>query len=46
VNFLMNEGEDRIRATYRGNFPRLAAIKATRDPANVLRVNQNIPPAR
>ena len=28
VNFMMEEGEDRIRATYRGNYDRLAAIKA------------------
>ena len=46
INFLMNEGEDRIRATYRRNYDRLAAIKATWDPGNVLHANQNIPPAR
>ena len=44
VNFMMEEGEDRIRATYRGNYQRLAAIKAKYDPQNFFRVNQNIKP--
>jgi len=41
----MEEGEDRIRATYQGNYDRLAAIKAKYDPGNFFRVNQNIKPA-
>jgi hypothetical protein len=45
MNFMMEEGEDRIRATYRGNYDRLAAIKAKYDPENFFRVNQNIQPA-
>ena len=45
TNFMMEEGEDRIRASYRGNFDRLAAIKAKYDPDNFFRVNQNIKPA-
>lgn len=45
VNFMMDgEGEDRIRATYRDSYPRLAQIKAKYDPTNFYRVNQNIPP--
>ncbi len=44
VNFMMEEGEDRVRATYRDNFARLAAIKAQYDPSNLFRNNQNIPP--
>jgi hypothetical protein len=44
VNFMMDEGEDRIRATYRGNYDRLAAIKAKYDPGNFFNVNQNIRP--
>jgi hypothetical protein len=45
MNFMMEEGEDRIRSTYRGNYDRLAAIKAKYDPGNFFRVNQNIRPA-
>jgi len=45
VNFMMEEGQDRIRATYRGNYDRLAAIKAKYDPDNFFRINQNIKPA-
>jgi hypothetical protein len=45
VNFLMDEGEERIAASYLGNQARLAAIKAKYDPENVFRVNQNIKPA-
>jgi FAD/FMN-containing dehydrogenase len=45
VNFMMEgEGEDRIRATYQGNFDRLVEIKAKYDPDNFFRVNQNIRP--
>ncbi len=46
VNFMMAEGEDRIRASYRGNYDRLAEIKAVYDPENLFHINQNIPPAR
>ena len=45
VNFLMGEGQDRIRAAYRGNYDRLAQIKARYDPGNLFHVNQNIEPA-
>jgi FAD/FMN-containing dehydrogenase len=45
VNFMMEgEGEDRIRATYQGNFDKLVQIKAKYDPDNFFRVNQNIRP--
>ena len=33
---MMEEGDDRIRATYRGNYERLAAIKAKYDPGKLL----------
>jgi len=46
VNFMMEEGQDRVRATYRHNYERLAAAKAMYDPGNVFRINQNIEPAR
>jgi FAD/FMN-containing dehydrogenase len=46
VNFLGEEGADRIRAAYpNGAWERLAAIKARYDPTNLFRLNQNIPPA-
>jgi FAD/FMN-containing dehydrogenase len=45
VNFMMDEGEDRVRATYGKNYSRLAKIKKKYDPKNLFRVNQNIKPA-
>jgi FAD binding domain/Berberine and berberine like len=45
VNFMMEEGQDRVQATYRDNYQRLVAIKNKYDPKNFFRVNQNIRPA-
>jgi FAD/FMN-containing dehydrogenase len=45
VNFLMDEGSDRVRASYRGNYDRLRQVKRRYDPTNLFHVNQNIPPA-
>jgi len=45
INFMMEEGADRIRATYGDNYPRLQEVKAKYDPDNFFRVNQNIQPA-
>jgi FAD/FMN-containing dehydrogenase len=45
VNFMMDEGQDRIKATYGANYERLAAAKAKWDPANLFHLNQNIVPA-
>jgi hypothetical protein len=45
VNMMMDEGQERVRASYRDNYDRLAAVKATYDPENTFRVNQNIQPA-
>jgi FAD/FMN-containing dehydrogenase len=43
VNFLTeDEGDDRTRAAFRGNYARLAAAKATWDPDNLFRANKNI----
>jgi hypothetical protein len=44
VNFMMDEGEDRVRATYGKNYSRLVKIKKRYDPTNLFRVNQNIKP--
>jgi FAD/FMN-containing dehydrogenase len=45
VNFLMEEGQQRIREAYgAGKYERLKALKRTYDPTNVFRLNQNIPP--
>ena len=45
VNFLMDEGADRIHDSYGSNYPRLAAIKKRYDPNNLFHINQNIPPS-
>ncbi len=45
LNFMMDEGQDRVQATYQGNYQRLTEVKATYDPDNVFHVNQNIRPA-
>jgi FAD binding domain/Berberine and berberine like len=45
VNFLMEEGEDRIREAYGATkYDRLKALKRKYDPDNFFRLNQNIPP--
>ncbi|MEP7372900.1 MAG: FAD-binding protein [Chitinophagaceae bacterium] len=44
INFMMDEGEDRIKATYGDNYKKLAEIKSKYDPNNLFRVNQNIKP--
>jgi FAD/FMN-containing dehydrogenase len=45
LNMIMEEGVDRIRGSYRGNYERLADIKRKYDPDNLFHVNQNIAPA-
>jgi FAD/FMN-containing dehydrogenase len=46
VNFLVDEGEARIRDAYPGKtWDRLRSIKRRYDPTNFFRLNQNIPPA-
>ena len=45
VNFLGNEGQNRVKAAYGKNLVRLTKIKSKYDPANFFRLNQNIEPA-
>jgi FAD/FMN-containing dehydrogenase len=46
VNFVGDEGPERVRAAYPGaTYDRLAEIKRRYDPDNLFRLNQNIPPA-
>jgi FAD/FMN-containing dehydrogenase len=46
VNFLGDEGEERVRGAYPGpTWDRLVAVKSHYDPTNLFRLNQNIPPA-
>jgi FAD/FMN-containing dehydrogenase len=44
VNMMMNEGADRVRAAYPGNYERLLNVKQSYDPTNLFHVNQNINP--
>jgi FAD/FMN-containing dehydrogenase len=46
LNFIGDEGEDRVRAAYGdAKYRRLSAIKGEWDPTNLFRGNQNIRPA-
>jgi len=46
VNFLMDEGAERIRQAYgAAKYDRLKRLKRAYDPANLFRLNQNFPPA-
>lgn len=44
INFMMEEGNDRIRATYDKNYERLQKVKTEYDPGNFFHINQNIEP--
>jgi FAD binding domain/Berberine and berberine like len=46
LSFIMNEGQDRIKASYKHNYERLTIIKKRYDPANFFKLNQNILPIR
>jgi FAD/FMN-containing dehydrogenase len=45
LNFIGDEGQDRVRAAFGDSYDRLAQIKAEYDPDNFFRFNQNIKPA-
>ncbi len=45
VNFMMDEGQERVQASFRDNYARLLEIKKKYDPKNFFRVNQNIRPS-
>jgi hypothetical protein len=45
INFMGDEGQDRVRASYLGNYDRLSQLKTRYDPQNFFHINQNIPPA-
>lgn len=44
-NFMMDEGQERVQASYKHNYERLLRIKKAYDPNNLFRVNQNIKPS-
>jgi len=45
VNYLGDEGEERVRAAYGAKYERLVALKNKYDPTNFFRMNQNIRPS-
>jgi Berberine and berberine like len=45
VNFMGEDGLERVRPGYGGNYERLAELKRRYDPENVFHVNQHIEPA-
>ena len=45
-NFMMDEGQDRVKASYKHNYNRLVEIKQKYDPNNLFKVNQNIKPVK
>lgn len=44
LNFIGDEGSDRVKASYGQNYERLVTLKKKYDPDNLFRVNQNIKP--
>jgi len=46
VNFMMDEGQESVKASYGENYSRLSELKARYDPHNLFKVNQNIKPGQ
>jgi hypothetical protein len=44
LNYLMDEGEERVRDSFGDKFGRMVALKDKYDPTNLFRLNQNIKP--
>tara|TARA_R110002073_G_scaffold40547_5_gene115248 strand:+ start:400633 stop:402006 length:1374 start_codon:yes stop_codon:yes gene_type:complete len=44
VNFMMEEGQERIKASYKDNYEQLVVVKTKYDPNNFFHINQNILP--
>lgn len=44
VNFMMEEGQERVKAAYKENYERLKTVKTKYDPDNFFHINQNIVP--
>ena len=38
-----NDGHERVRAAYLGNYERLVQVKRRYDPTNLFHINHNIP---
>ena len=44
MNYLGDEGEERVQEAYGSNYDRLVALKTKYDPTNFWRRNQNVRP--
>ncbi|MEK7247796.1 MAG: BBE domain-containing protein, partial [Chloroflexota bacterium] len=44
LNYLMDEGEQRVRDSFGPKYDRMLALKNKYDPTNFFRLNQNIKP--
>jgi FAD/FMN-containing dehydrogenase len=44
LNYLMDEGEERVKASFGAHYDRMTALKDKYDPTNFFRLNQNIRP--